>query len=118
MRRYENSGKVGFKCAICNLENHCAELCSQNRAITKLAKSTTVLASGPLPPVLLQTSVIKTVNGNKVGALWDLCSTDNYITFNKAAELGLQDEDIMLTVERLSVLKRRQLLNFFQYRCL
>ena len=102
MRRYENSGKVGFKCAVCNLDNHCAELCSQNRAITKVTKSTTVLASGPLPPVLLQTSVIKTVNGNKVGALWDLCSTDNYITFSKAAELRLQGEDIMLTVEGIA----------------
>ena len=59
LRRYENNGKPRFKCLICNLDNHCAELCSENRAITKLAKSTPVVASCPLPPVLLQTNVVK-----------------------------------------------------------
>ena len=93
---------VGFKYSICNLDNHCAELCSQNKAITKLAKSTTAVASCPLPPVLLQTSIVKTVDGKKIGALWDLCSTDNYITFQKAEELGLEGEDVMLTVEGIA----------------
>ena len=39
MRRYENGGKPGFQCSVCSQTNHCAELCSQNKAITKLAKS-------------------------------------------------------------------------------
>ena len=102
LRRYENNGKPGFKCSICNLDNHCAELCSENRAITKLAKSTPVVASCPLPPVLLQTNVVKSINGIKLAALWDLCSTDNYITFTKAAELGLEGKDVMLTVEGIA----------------
>ena len=31
--------------------------------------------------------------------MWDLCSTDDYITFSKAEELGLQGKDVVLTVE-------------------
>ena len=61
-----------------------------------------MVASCPLPPVLLQTNVVKSINGSKLGALWDLCSTDNYITFTKAAELGLEGKDVMLTVEGIA----------------
>ena len=76
-----------------------AELCSQNKAVTKVAKSHTSVAATPLPPVLLQTNIISSANGVKLGAMWDLCSTDDYITFSKAEELGLQGKDVVLTVE-------------------
>ena len=99
MRRYENGGKTGSQCSVCSQTNHCAELCSQKKAITKLAKTHTSLATTPLPPVLLQTNFINSANGVKLGAMWDLCSTDDYITFSKAEELGLQGKDVVLTVE-------------------
>ena len=35
----------------------------------------------------------------KLGALWDLCSTDDYITFKKADELDLEGRDVNLTIE-------------------
>ena len=65
------------------------DLCSLNKAITKLAKPRTSVAATPLPPVLLQTNIINSANGVKLGAMWDLCSTDDYITFSKAEELGV-----------------------------
>ena len=99
MKRFENGGKPGFQCSICGQNNHCAELCSQNKAVTKLARSHTIVATTPLPPVLLQTNCINSINGIKLGAMWDLCSTDDYITFSKAEQLGLQGREVMLTVE-------------------
>ena len=40
-------------------------------------------------PVLLQASYVESPGGVKLGTLRDLCSTDDYITFKKADELGL-----------------------------
>ena len=34
-----------------------------------------------------------------MGTLWDLCSTDDYITFKKADELGLAGREVVLTIE-------------------
>ena len=42
---------------------------------------------------------MKTIDGKRIGALWDLCSTNNYITFCKAEKLGLKGQDVILTVE-------------------
>ena len=40
-RRY-NNGVQGLECGICRSKNHCAELCDQNKAITKLHKVTSM----------------------------------------------------------------------------
>jgi hypothetical protein len=103
MRRYENEGRPGFQCSVCRQPNHCAELCSQNKAITKLDKSHSSVAAAPLPPVLLQINIISSANGVKLGAMWDLCSTDDYITFSKAEELGLQGKDVVPLLRGLEV---------------
>ena len=47
-------------------------------------------ASTEMLPVLLQASYVSSHGGVKLGPLWDLCSTDDYITFKKADELALE----------------------------
>ena len=56
-------------------------------------------ASSDMLPVLLQASYVESKGNVKLGTLWDLCSTDDYITFKKAEELGLAGEDVTLTIE-------------------
>ena len=50
-------------------------------------------------PVLLQASYVVSPGGVKLGTLWDLCSTDDYITFKKADEMGLDGRKVVLTIE-------------------
>mgnify|MGYP007023049909 CR=1 FL=1 len=50
-------------------------------------------------PVLLQASYVKSRGDVKLGTLWDICSTDDYITFKKADELALEGKDVVLTIE-------------------
>ena len=50
-------------------------------------------------PVLLQASYVSSHGGVKLGTLWDLCSTDDYITFKKADELALKGRKAFLTIE-------------------
>ena len=80
----------GSECGICKSKNHCAELCEQDKSITKLHKVTTMTASAEMLPVLLQASYVSSHGGVELGTLWDLCSTDDYITFKKAEELALE----------------------------
>ena len=56
-------------------------------------------AKAEMLPVLLQASYVESQGDVKLGTLWDLCSTDDYITFKKAEELGLAGEDFVLTIE-------------------
>ena len=99
MNKWSNNGVYGSECGICKSKNHCAELCDQNKSITKLHKATTMTASAEMLPVLLQASYVVSPGGVKLGTLWDLCSTDDYITFKKAEELGLDGREVVLTIE-------------------
>ena len=56
-------------------------------------------ARADMLPVLLQASYVVSPGGVKLGTLWDLCSTDDYITFKKADEMGLDGRDVVLTIE-------------------
>ena len=49
--------------------------------------------------ILLQASYVSSNGGVKLGTLWDLCSTDDYITFKKAEELALEGREVVLTIE-------------------
>ena len=50
--------------------------------------------------MMVQTSFVSTGRGmKKLGAMWDLCSTDDYITHKVARRLGLQGTDVELVVE-------------------
>ena len=99
MSKWYNSGIYGTECGICKSKNHCAELCDKNKSFTKLHKVATMTASSEMLPVLLQASYVKSHGDAKLGTLWDLCSTDDYITFKKAEELGLEGEGVVLTIE-------------------
>jgi hypothetical protein len=99
MSRFYNNGVQGFECGICKSKYHCAELCEQNKAITKLHKVTSLSASAKMLKVLLQASYVSSSGGVKLGTLWDLCSIDDYITFKKAEELALEGRDVILTIE-------------------
>ena len=56
MSRWYNNGVHGLECWICKSNNHCAELCEQNKSIAKLHKVTTMTARTEMLPVLLQAS--------------------------------------------------------------
>ena len=58
----------------------------------------------PLPPVLCQVMFVKAKSNEdgrllNLGAVFDSYATDNYITFKRAQELGLDGHDITLNVE-------------------
>ena len=95
------NGVLSNECGICSSKYHCTELCDKNRSITKLHHTTSLTCSteNDMLPVLLQASYITSSNGPKLGALWDLCSTDSYITFKKAKELRLKGKEVVLTIE-------------------
>ena len=99
MSKWYNNGVFGKDCGICGSSHHCAELCEQNRAITKLHKTASLSSCTDRLPVLLQASYVMCPGNFKLGALWDLCSTDDYITFKKAEEMQLDGWDVVLTIE-------------------
>ena len=99
MSKWYNNGISGLECGICKSGNHCAELCEHNKSVTKLHKVTTMTSRTEMLPVLLQASYVVSPGGVKLGTLWDLCSTDDYITFKKADEMGLDGREVVLTIE-------------------
>ena len=71
------SGTTVVSICICKSKNHCAELCDQNKSITKLIKVTTMTASTEMLLVLLLAIYVKSQGNVKLGTVWDLCSTDD-----------------------------------------
>ena len=86
-------------------KNHCAELSEQNKSITQFHKVTTMTASKEMLLVLLQASYVSSHGDVKLGTLWDLCSTADYITFKKADELALEGREVVLTIKRDGVVE-------------
>ena len=85
--------------SVVSVRSRITVLSCANESITKLYKMTTMTASAEMLPVLLQASYVVSPGGVKLGALWDLCSTDDYITFKKADELALDGREVVLTIE-------------------
>ena len=71
------SGTTVVSICICKSKNHCAELCDQNKSITKQIKVTTMTASTEKQLVLLLAIYVKSQGNVKLGTVWDLCSTDD-----------------------------------------
>ena len=50
-------------------------------------------------PVMVQTAYLKAQNGARLGTMFDLASTDHYITHKKARKLGCEGVDVELIIE-------------------
>ena len=50
-------------------------------------------------PVMVQTAYVKSSGGIWLGTMFDLCSTDHYITHKKAKRLGCKGIEVELVVE-------------------
>ena len=87
-------------CKICQEKSHHFLLCPKKRVATNTSLTKSMIGSSELPPVMVQTSFVSIGRGmKKLGAMWDLCSTDDYITHKVARRLGLQGTDVELVVE-------------------
>ena len=69
MSRWSNNAVCSLECGICKSKFHCAELCDQNKSITKLHKVTTMAVSAEMLPVLLQASYVMSLDGVRLGTL-------------------------------------------------
>ena len=55
--------------------------------------------------IILKTMVVRTNNGESIEVIEDNCSTDNYITHQKAKELKLEGVDVLLEIEGINSTK-------------
>ena len=58
-----------------------------------------MMSNSNLLPVMVQTAYINSFGGVRLGAMFDLCSTDDYITHKMARRLGCKGVDVELVVE-------------------
>ena len=86
-------------CRHCSEANHHHLLCPKRKTITKSTITKTMIGNTNLLPVMVQTAYVKTPGGIRIGAMFDLCSTDNYITHKRAKRLGCEGVDVELIVE-------------------
>ena len=103
------NGPVGAylkKCGHCGSQVHHGIFCtSVQRSKTNIVRSErvskTMMTKTLLPPVILQTNYIKTIQQIELGPLWDLASTDDYIRNDTAKKLGLKGIPVTLVVEAI-----------------
>ena len=91
-------------CKHCNDKSHHHLLCPTKKSSSHASVTKSVLgkvADGNIDlPVMVQTSFIQTgLGGTRLGAMWDLCSTDHYILNKTARKLGLDGVDVELLME-------------------
>ena len=90
-------------CQICQKTNHHFLLCSKKS--TKSSKAS-CKSSSSTAEVLLKTMIIDGKNASQsLGVIEDNCSTDNYITYDKANELKLKGLSITLEIEGINTTK-------------
>ena len=87
------------KCRICSGTCHHFLLCPRRKASTNSTITKTMTSKTNLLPVMVQTAFVKTPKGVGLGAMFDLCSTDHYITHKKAKKLGCKGQEVELIVE-------------------
>ena len=87
------------KCRICSGTCHHFLLCPRRKASTNSTITKTMTSKTNLLPVMVQTAFVNTPKGVGLGAMFDLCSTDHYITHKKAKKLGCRGQEVELIVE-------------------
>ena len=90
-------------CQSCQKTNHHHLLCIKRTAKSNKASCKSKSSSSSNPEVLLKTLFIKGKDPKQIlGVIEDNCSTDNYITYDKAEEMKLKGEDITLEIEGIN----------------
>ena len=95
---------TGNACKFCSQDSHHFLLCPNKKvnSSSNVAKILTAAAQTDRSlqfPTLVQAQYISTPHGRKVGALLDLCSTDDYVTHKYARINKLSGEPLELEVE-------------------
>ena len=92
------------KCKYCQEDRHHFLLCPKKPPLrsssSNIAKTSSQTAAASVDlPVMVQAQFVTSEHNVKLGALMDLCSTDDYITHKVAKERGFHGEDVQLVVE-------------------
>ena len=91
-------------CQFCQKTNHHFLLCLKKS--TKSNKASCKSSSSSSAEVLLKTMFVDGKDAkHSLGVIEDNCSTDNYITYDKAVELNLKGVDITLEIEGINTTK-------------
>ena len=86
-------------CKYCQEKTHHFLLCYKKKATTNATKNAVIRGASAGLPVMVQTNYVKAGDGKTMlGTMWDLCSTDNYIQHKFARKLGLEGDEVELTV--------------------
>ena len=101
--------KEKLKCHNCNEENsHHTWFCTKQKAKTNstFTKSASG-ASAALPPVIVKTRFVSAVSpinnmSGKIGAMFDDCSSDHYITHEAAKRYNFPSREVILEVEGIA----------------
>ena len=98
----KNSGKG--RCRSCKELGHHSLLCPTKFAQTSTGSATpkTMTSATNLPPVLLQTALLSGEGRAKHGVMFDLCSTDDYVTHELTKRLGFEGVHVKLIVEGIA----------------
>ena len=95
---------TGKACKLCSKDSHHFLLCpnkkvNSNSNVAKIITAAAQTDRSLQYPTLVQAQYISTPHGGKVGALLDLCSTDDYVTHKYARINKLSGEPLKLEVE-------------------
>ena len=90
-------------CRICSSDSHHILLCPKQKASSNLCSTKSMIGNTTsLLPVMVQTGYVTGEFGDKHGAMFDLCSTDDYVTHDCAIRHGFPGVDVELIVEGIA----------------
>ena len=90
-------------CRICSAKDHHFLLCPSKKSNSNLCSTKAMIGnSSTLPLVMVQTSYVSAECGARLGAMYDLCSTDDYITHKCARRNGFEGTDVELIIEGIA----------------
>ena len=90
-------------CRICSAKDHHFLLCPSKKSNSNLCSTKAMIGNGStLPLVMVQTGYVSAECGPRLGAMYDLCSTDDYITHKCAKRNGFEGIDVELIIEGIA----------------